>query len=439
MPARAVAVSLQIPDGLLSHATAPISKLDRGATGSPARGSPGLHIFWRPSPRPTPCGQVANSSAKYAGRILILPRSGREVLQSPCKLHIRPTGTAPFAMTIPNPDISAVIPNFRRPDLLRRCLESVAIAQEAAECGVEIVVVDDGSEDDSCEMVRQDFPGVRLVALPKNYGYPHAVNAGVAAARGTWILTLNNDTVVDSAVFDEVLAVAQSFSDAGSVAAQQRFASQPTVIYSAGMSVDRRGHASDRLMGHAIGESETEPVEVFGACGAAALYSSCMLKDLGGFDERFAFGLEDADVSWRARMRGWRCLYAPRAVVYHDLGATVPHGSDLRFFQAGRNRLLLLAKNLDTAQLIQCGPQIVLFDLLYLAYALTRMRTLAPLRGRVAGIRMWRTMRAAGAPGRVRVELAPAASFRSVLARRRSWRLASGDVVEAAADVAWQK
>jgi GT2 family glycosyltransferase len=337
------------------------------------------------------------------------------------------------------PDISAVIPNYRRPDLLRRCLRSVVVAQRAADCSVEIIVVDDGSEDDSCNVVRREFPAVRLIAIRKNSGYPHAVNTGVAAARGRWILTLNNDTYVEPSVFDELLVVAQSHSRVGSVAAQQRFASKPSVIYSAGMTIDRRGQASDRLMGRSVEASENEAVEVFGACGAAAIYSRRVLDELGGFDERFAFGLEDADVSWRARMRGWRCLYAPLAVVYHDVGGTIPHGSDLRFFQAGRNRLLLLAKNLDTRQLILCGLKIALFDFLYVAYAAIRLRTLAPLRGRVAGIRMWRTMRAAGAPGRVRVDLAPVVPFRSVLARRRSWRLASGDAVDAAADVAWRE
>ena len=342
-------------------------------------------------------------------------------------------------LTDARPDISAVIPNYRRPDLLRRCLASVALAQEAAACSVEIVVVDDGSGDDSCEMVRREFPGVRLVSIAENRGYPGAVNTGVAAARGHWILTLNNDTFVERSVFDELLAVARADPAIGSVAAQQRFASDPSTIYSAGMTVDRRGQASDRLMGRPISESESEPVEVFGACGAAALYDRRMLDELGGFDERFAFGLEDADVSWRARMRGRRCLYAPRAVVYHDLGGTIPHGSDLRFFQAGRNRLLLIAKNLDTRQMITFGPQIVLFDLLYVSYAAVRLRTLTPLRGRVAGLRMWSAMRAAGAAGRAHVELAPPVSFRSVLARRRSWRLGSAEIVEAAADVAWQK
>lgn len=332
-----------------------------------------------------------------------------------------------------------MILNYRRPDLLRRCLESVAVAREAADCSVEIVVVDDGSEDDSCEMVRREFAEARVVAIPKNGGYPRAANAAIAAARGQWILTLNNDTRVEPSLFDELLVVGQSHPDVGSVAAQQRFASAPSVICSAGVTVDRRGQASDRLMGRSIGESENEPVEVFGACGAAAMYSRRMLEELGGFDERFVFGLEDVDVSWRARMRGWRCFYAPLAVVYHDLGATVPHGSDLRFFQAGRNRLLLLAKNLDSRQLIRYGPQIALFDLLYVAYAAVRLRTLAPVRGRLAGMRMWRTMRAAGAPGRVRVELAPAVPFRSVLARRRSLRLATGDVVDAGVDVPWRK
>src|ERR1019366_4975029 len=189
-----------------------------------------------------------------------------------------------------------------------------------------------------------------LVALGSNSGYPAAVNAGLRASSGEWVLTLNNDTVIEDGMLESLLAVAHSSLDIGSVAAQQRFLSHPQVIYSAGVTVDQHGQASDRLIGHPLADSELEPIEVFAACGAAALYRRAMLDELGGFDERFLFGLEDVDVAWRGRMRGWRCLYAPNAVVYHDVGGTVPYGSETRFMQAGRNRLLLIAKNMSTDQ-----------------------------------------------------------------------------------------
>jgi GT2 family glycosyltransferase len=323
-------------------------------------------------------------------------------------------------------DLSVIVPNYRRADLLARCLESVQECRRSTQACVEVIVVDDGSGDGSCRLVRERFPTCVLVALEQNGGYPTAVNEGVRASSGEWVLTLNNDTKIAEGALDALLAVARSSPDVGSVAAQQRFLSHPQLIYSAGVEVDRRGQAADRLIGHPIADSEHEPVEVFAACGAAALYRRAMLEELGGFDERFLFGLEDVDIAWRGHMRGWRCLYAPAAVVYHDLGATVPHGSELRFVQAGRNRLLLIAKNMTTRQLFRYGPGIALFDLLYIAYGLLRLRTLSPLRGRLDGLRLWRSMRRAGASGRVALDLAPATKFSEVMRRRGAWgRLAT--------------
>jgi GT2 family glycosyltransferase len=329
--------------------------------------------------------------------------------------------------------VSVIVPNYRRPDLLMRCLNSLEGCGEGIR--VEVVVVDDGSGDESCKLVREHFPNVLLVALENNSGYPAAVNAGLRASSGEWVLTLNNDTVIEGGALQSLLATALSSPDIGSVAAQQRFLSHPQVIYSAGVTVDRRGQASDRLIGHPLADSELEPIEVFAACGAAALYRRAMLDELGGFDERFLFGLEDVDIAWRGRMRGWRCLYVPNAVVYHDLGGTVPYGSEMRFVQAGRNRLLLIAKNMSTGQLLRYGPGIFMFDLLYVLHGLLRVRTLSPLRGRWQGLRLWRSMRRAGAPDRRSVELARAPRFREVIRRRNALRFATRSSGDTSAEI----
>jgi len=329
------------------------------------------------------------------------------------------------------PSASVIVPNYRRPDLLMRCLESLQDCSRTMP--TQVVVVDDGSGDNSCDLVRERFPEYLLVSLEKNVGYPAAVNAGLRACLGEWILTLNNDAVVERGALEALLAVANSSRDIGSLAAQQRFLSHPQIIYSAGVTVDWRGQAADRLIGHPISDSEPAPIEVFGACGAAALYRRAMLDELGGFDERFIFGLEDVDVSWRGQMRGWRCLYVPDAVVYHDLGATVPYGSKARFVQAGRNRMLLIAKNMSTRQLLLHSFTIVTFDVLYVVYTLLRARTLAPLRGRWQGLRLWRSMRRAGAVARRPVELERPPRFSEVIRRRQAARFATNDTTDSAA------
>jgi GT2 family glycosyltransferase len=161
-------------------------------------------------------------------------------------------------------------------------------------------------------------------------------------------------------------------------------------------------------------------VEVFGACGGAGLYRRAMLDEIGGFDTSFFFALDDADVAWRAQMRGWRCLYTPRAVVHHHHGATVSHGSCLKYFHVGLNRVRMLAKNADARQLRRYGLQMIGYDLAYVSFAAITDRTLAPLRGRLKGLREWRSYRRAGA-GRRPVDLAPTRGLRAALTRRAAW------------------
>jgi GT2 family glycosyltransferase len=226
----------------------------------------------------------------------------------------------------------------------------------------------------------------------------------------------------------ELLSAAAGAPDVGSVAAQMRFASDSGVINSAGIGVDRLGRAFDRLLGAPVSASETRPVEVFGACGGAALHRRRMLEEVGGIDESFFFALDDADLAWRARMAGWRCLYAPAAVVFHHHGATTAHGSPLKYFHVGLNRVRTLAKNGDARLLRRYGPAMVAYDLAYVAFVALTGRTLAPLRGRLRGVAEWRAYRRAGRARRP-VELAPVRGLRAALERRAAWERHSADRV----------
>lgn len=319
------------------------------------------------------------------------------------------------------PAVSVVVVNHRRRELLAACLQSLQVALHELEEGSEAIVVDNGSYDGSVELVRERYPGVELIALPENVGFGAAVSRAVVCSSGEWVLLVNNDATIAPDAVVQLLRAGRTADDVGSVAAQMRFAAPPRAINSAGIDVDRLGVAYDRLVGAPPESAEHEPVEVFGASGGAALYRRDMLRHIGGFDESFFVFLEDVDVAWRARMEGWRCLYVPAAVVHHHHSATAGHASDFKHFHVGLNRMRLLAKNADGRHLARYGIAIAAYELAYVAYACVADRTLAPLRGRLLGLRQWASYRRRAASARRPVDLAPVRGLRAALDRRAAW------------------
>lgn len=323
----------------------------------------------------------------------------------------------------PNPAapivVSAVILTYQRQDLLPACLDSVRAALARVDGETEVVVVDNASpENRATPLVAQLCPHARVVTLRENCGYAGGVEAGLDAARGEWILTIGDDATIEPGAVVAMLAVGRGAGDVGSVAAKMLFAdrAEGEIVNSAGLEIDRLGTAVDRLVGAPSAACDTEPTEVFGTSGGAALYRRAMLDAIGGFDTSFGVYLEDADVAWRARMAGWRCMLQPRAIVHHHHSATTRHRSDYKYFHVGRNRVRMLAKNATAGHLVRYAPLIVLYDLAYVTYALAVDRSTAPIRGRVQGLRDWRRYRAAQHVRRP-VPLAPARGLRAALGR----------------------
>lgn len=170
------------------------------------------------------------------------------------------------------------------------------------------------------------------------------------------------------------------------VAAKVLYMAPPSLIDSAGIEIDRAGFAWNRYNGQPEELDEREPYEVFGPSAAAALYRREMLDDVGLFDEGFFAYYEDVDLAWRARLRGWRCLYVPTARVYHVHSATSGHGSPFKQYYLTRNKLWTTLKNYPAPALWLRLPTILLYDLMADLYRLILERDASSIRGRLAAL-----------------------------------------------------
>ena len=233
-----------------------------------------------------------------------------------------------------------MIVNWNRKDLLRACLASLGAQSDVI---FETIVVDNGSEDGSADVAESEF-GARVIRNRENRGFCAANNQGIAAARGEFIALLNNDAEAEAGWLAELARACDLRPDVGMAASKVLVWEDPRRIDKAGHLIfpdgQNRGRGAGSLdQGQFDGEEE-----VLWPDGCAAMYRKRMLDEIGGFDEDFfAYG-DDAELGLRARIAGWKCVYAPRAVVRHHRGATLGKDSARRLELIERNRVLLAAK-----------------------------------------------------------------------------------------------
>jgi GT2 family glycosyltransferase len=238
------------------------------------------------------------------------------------------------------PAVSIIIPNWNGVEHLPTCLESL---RRQSFRDFEVIIADNGSTDGSLALLSVDYPEVQVLALGENRGFPGACNAGIRAARGALIALLNNDTEVDPGWVAEVVAAFERHPEVGMVASKMLLFDRRDTFHTAGDFYRVDGVPGNRGVWQRDEGQYDEEEHVFGACGGSAVYRRKMLEQVGMLDEDFFFSCEDVDMAWRAQLTGWRCIYAPRAVVYHKLSAT--GGGTTASFYDGRNTVYLLIKD----------------------------------------------------------------------------------------------
>ena len=240
-----------------------------------------------------------------------------------------------------NPLFSVIIPHWNGKQFLETCLTAL---RNQTYTPIEVIIVDNASEDGSQAYIREHFPEMHLIELPENRGFTGACNTGMEAAKGDIIALLNNDTEVDPNWASAIVDAFQRHADVGLVASKMLLFNKRDHIHTAGDGFTTDGQAFNRgVWQKDEGQYNTEEF-IFGACGGSSAYRREVLDEVGLLDDDFFFLLEDVDLAWRAQLRGWRTLYTPKAIVYHHLSAT--GGGKTASFYAGRNTLILLIKDL---------------------------------------------------------------------------------------------
>ncbi len=250
--------------------------------------------------------------------------------------------------------VAVVVPNWNGADLVATCLRSL----QAQTYSADIIVVDNGSVDDSLGILERGFPAAHLIKLPKNTGFAGGVNAGIRYALGhdyDAVALLNNDAVAEKDWLERLVAVIDK--PRAGIVTSKIVRSDHTRLDSTGDYYSAWGTAFPRGRDETDSGQYDHPGEVFAASGGASLYRTELFRQIGLFDRDFFAYYEDVDLSFRARLAGWRVMYQPGAVVYHEVGATSGKVHGFAAYHSLKNIFFLSYKNLPLRLLITQFPK----------------------------------------------------------------------------------
>lgn len=217
--------------------------------------------------------------------------------------------------------VSIVIPNYNGKHLLEQYLPSVFVAAQNANTDFEVIVIDDGSKDDSISFIKEHYQNVKLLANDKNRGFSYTCNHGIREAKYELILLLNSDVKLTPDYFEhqwKYFKQADTFGVMGRIMSfdEKKIEDAARLLYYSGCRIKaNKFYYSEN--------PEDENVYTAYLSGANALVNAKKLKELGGFDEIFSpFSSEDFDLSLRAWQLGWKCYYEHRAFCFHHISGS---------------------------------------------------------------------------------------------------------------------
>lgn len=275
--------------------------------------------------------------------------------------------------------VSVVIPNWNGADSLPACLDSL----KNQTLDYQTIVVDNGSTDESKELLYAKYPEVKVIPLPFNTGFTGGVNAGLGYAADNnhdFSALLNNDAVADKNWLENLVKAMQAKPEVGIVTSK--------IINDTGEYLDSTGDLFTIWgLPYPRGRREANTAkydnqrEIFGASGGASLYRHKMLAEIGFFDDDFFAYYEDIDISFRAQLAGWKVFYEPSAIVHHHISATSARLRGFATYQTMKNLPLVVIKNAPRGLLRRILPRLMLAYILFFGRAITRSQGWSAFKG----------------------------------------------------------
>lgn len=259
-------------------------------------------------------------------------------------------------MTTNNKKIAIVILNWNGSALMQKFLPSVL--RYSQEDLADVIVADNGSTDDSLQMLTDKFPSVKIIRLEKNFGFAEGYNQALKQIDYPYTVLLNSDVEVAPNWLDAPFRMLEDNQDIAAVQPKIKAEQHRNLFEYAGASggfMDIYGYpfCRGRLL-HIVEEDKdqyNEPIDILWATGACLFIRTNIYKEAGGLDSGFFAHQEEIDLCWRLRSRGYRLVCTPQSVIYHVGGGTLNAESPRKTFLNFRNNLLMLYKNLPEDKL----------------------------------------------------------------------------------------
>ena len=249
--------------------------------------------------------------------------------------------------------VSVVTPNYNGKHFLKKYFDSL---NNNSEHIGEVIIIDNGSDDGSVSFVREyvnelDLK-VDIIKNKENLGFAEAVNQGIESSSFDYVFSLNNDTEIGKNCIGELLELIKSDDKIFSVSSKMVQSDNPNLIDDAGDEYTLLAYTKKRGDNKPVDQFD-ESCEVFSSCAGAALYRKSILNEIGLFDENFFAYMEDVDLSYRAKINGYKNYYCPKAVVLHKgSGTTGSRYNEFKIRIAARNNVWVVYKNMPIPQKI---------------------------------------------------------------------------------------